>query len=179
MKRTTYFRFGESVIASRRFAAIALAAALLVGIPTAQACGPYCDLQGGDKAAYYMDNAMACEWTCDRTNYCRGWTWVKPGVQGPKAVCYLKATLMPAKRSSCCISGYRGDHTAAASVRQFRFDVGGQVQVPPAQPRAQGTIDVLPPCNCVDQQGHHYRDNLGAGCGPSRTLLATDKCVVR
>lgn len=140
----------------------------------AQGCGPYCDMMGGDKAAYYIHDAGTCEAACDRAGDCRGWTWVKPGVQGPQAVCYLKNQLLPARRSDCCISGYRGDRSAAASMRQFRFDVGQKETLPPApgpaaSPAWSGTQGAAPGrrahCFCTDAQGRRYEpvDLYGQG----------------
>ena len=99
-----------------------LMACALLAAPDARACGPYCDMPGDrGGVAHNIDNAIACESACDRTQGCRGWTWVKPGVQGPRAVCWIKNQIVATMRSNCCISGYRGDRTATASVRQFRL----------------------------------------------------------
>jgi hypothetical protein len=36
---------------------------------------------------------------------CRAWTYVRPGVQGPGAVCYIKDRIPPPVPNACCISG--------------------------------------------------------------------------
>lgn len=46
-----------------------------------------------------------CMVACRRDSRCRAWTFVKAGVQGPSARCWLK-TAWPGKvAASCCISG--------------------------------------------------------------------------
>jgi hypothetical protein len=169
--------------ASIPFVGAAIIALLLIPIPTVQACGPYCDMMGGDKAAYYVNNAVSCQAMCDQASYCRGWTWVKPGVQGPKAVCYLKAVLKPARRSDCCISGYRGDHTAAASVRQFRLGIPNKRTLPPARP-AQRPAQTRPVarCNCKDNNGRPYEGHIlgqspSSSCGPDLMTVMNYNCT--
>lgn len=43
-----------------------------------------------------------CKAESDR---CRAWTFVRRGVQGPSAVCYLKTAQPDAKANACCVSG--------------------------------------------------------------------------
>ena len=38
---------------------------------------------------------------------CKSWTYVKPGIQGPNARCWLKSATPGAKANNCCISGVR------------------------------------------------------------------------
>jgi hypothetical protein len=49
-----------------------------------------------------------CEDACAKDPKCRAFTYVHPGVQGPKARCWLKHGVPPAKGSGCCISGVKG-----------------------------------------------------------------------
>jgi hypothetical protein len=132
MSQTRFHRIIHWLAFSMPLAAAAISVLLLYASPSV-ACGPYCDMPGDrGGVAYYIDNAVACESTCDGTPDCAGWTWVKPGLQGPQAVCWIKKQIVSTRRSNCCISGYRGDRTAAASVRQFAFDPGDQRALPPA-----------------------------------------------
>jgi hypothetical protein len=140
---------------------------VLLLAPDARACGPFCDMPGDSNGkGSWVDNAVACESLCDRTNGCRGWTWVKPGLAGPQGVCWLKSQLMPAVRSDCCISGFRGDRTAANSVRQFNMEIPGQRPAPPAPGGqvGQGTPDMRPDCDCRDERGRAYHVIFGQGC---------------
>ena len=51
--------------------------------------------------------AEDCSLACQLENRCRAFTFVKPGVQGPSARCYLKTAVPRARRSACCTSGFR------------------------------------------------------------------------
>ena len=46
-----------------------------------------------------------CQDRCNRENRCRAWTFVKPGVQQERAVCWLKSSVPDRKKSDCCVSG--------------------------------------------------------------------------
>ena len=48
-----------------------------------------------------------CRRRCDDLDECRAWTYVRPGIQGPRAVCYLKSAAPPPKPSNCCVSGVK------------------------------------------------------------------------
>lgn len=65
------------------------------------------DRTGGDYANFTMRTPVpsACSRTCARDYRCKAWTYVKPGVQGPRARCWLKNTVPPGHPSNCCLSG--------------------------------------------------------------------------
>ncbi len=47
-----------------------------------------------------------CERACkEDPQKCKAWTYVKPGVQGPKARCWLKSGIPQAVKNTSCISG--------------------------------------------------------------------------
>jgi len=46
-----------------------------------------------------------CQKACSRHVRCVAWTLVKPGIQGPHAVCYLKDRIREPVRADCCVSG--------------------------------------------------------------------------
>ena len=49
------------------------------------------DIPGDDYRNFPIDGAVAaCQDTCARDSACKAWTWVKPGVQNAKAMCWLK-----------------------------------------------------------------------------------------
>lgn len=50
-----------------------------------------------------------CEGICKNNGLCRAWTMVKPGVQGPKARCYIKDRVPAARSNTCCVSGAKGN----------------------------------------------------------------------
>jgi hypothetical protein len=48
-----------------------------------------------------------CKSACESDANCKAWTFVKPGVQGPKARCWLKSGVPPATPNGCCVSGVK------------------------------------------------------------------------
>ncbi len=65
------------------------------------------DRPGGDYQQVAMGAASECAAACGRNTLCRAWTWVKAGVQGPTAQCYLKKEVPKAIASNCCTSGVK------------------------------------------------------------------------
>jgi uncharacterized membrane protein len=47
----------------------------------------------------------ACQAECQKDGQCQAWTYVKPGVQGASARCWLKSGVADAQTSNCCTSG--------------------------------------------------------------------------
>jgi hypothetical protein len=47
----------------------------------------------------------ACQSACLGDPSCRAWTFVRPGVQGPYARCWLKGAVPQAQGNPCCTSG--------------------------------------------------------------------------
>jgi hypothetical protein len=99
---------------ARQFIALVLILPLviLVGISSSQAGvreentdRPGSDLYPGTT----ISSVDACEQKCMQDPKCKAWTYVKPGVQGPEAKCWLKSSVPPAKTSECCVSGYKGE----------------------------------------------------------------------
>jgi len=66
---------------------------------------PNTDRPGNDIRNTVIGNAEACLQLCNRERECRAWTFVKAGVQGPSAVCFLKAPIPRAVANPCCTSG--------------------------------------------------------------------------
>lgn len=48
-----------------------------------------------------------CRQTCMQEHQCKSFTYVKPGIQGPSARCWLKSGVPAPMKSSCCISGVK------------------------------------------------------------------------
>ena len=71
--------------------------------------GVECDAnrQGSDYAVFDLPQPgpQQCLTLCRNDNSCRAWTYVRPGVQGPGARCYLKNPAPPAVANTCCVSG--------------------------------------------------------------------------
>lgn len=67
------------------------------------------DYPGGDYRSFDVANdPNHCRAQCDRDSACRAYTFVRPGVQRPGAVCYLKRTV-PTRvaNAPCCLSGVK------------------------------------------------------------------------
>ena len=62
---------------------------------------------GGDYRNFDMaaPNPSDCQAACKADPECRAFTYVKPGVQGPQARCWLKNDVPPAHRDPNCVSG--------------------------------------------------------------------------
>ena len=76
------------------------------GVPM-RAFEPGIDRPGKDyKTVDVGADPRSCGQLCQGDNKCNGWTYVKAGVQGPSAKCWLKTTLPDARSDNCCTSGY-------------------------------------------------------------------------
>ena len=63
---------------------------------------PGSDYRNFDLAAAQPEQ---CRAACVADAKCRSFTYAKPGVQGPKARCWLKDAVPTARTSDCCVSG--------------------------------------------------------------------------
>jgi hypothetical protein len=86
-----------------------LACAIPVGPASAADAESGIDRPGGDYKNFDLGPSIAgfgpCQSSCESDARCRTWTFVKSGVQGPKARCWLKDSVPSAVRSNCCVSG--------------------------------------------------------------------------
>jgi hypothetical protein len=48
-----------------------------------------------------------CETECTRDEKCVAWTYVKPGIQGRMARCWLKHSVPSAQNNTCCVAGVK------------------------------------------------------------------------
>jgi hypothetical protein len=70
------------------------------------------DRPGSDFQSFHARSAAECQSACLRYNTCKAWTYVRPGYQGNRAVCYFKKAVPPARNNSCCVSGVNNaNHT--------------------------------------------------------------------
>lgn len=63
------------------------------------------NMPGSDYGNFIADSWVLCRNTCGGESRCQGWTWVKPGIQGPKGHCWLKDRLPNLVRDKNCNSG--------------------------------------------------------------------------
>jgi hypothetical protein len=75
--------------------------------PTASRMEPDTNRFGGDYTNRNLATAQQCQAACASEAQCKAWTWVKPGVQGPSAKCWLKNSAPVASRNDCCVSGVK------------------------------------------------------------------------
>lgn len=67
------------------------------------------DLPGADIASFTLPRGdpSLCQQACDGRGDCRSWTFVKPGAQGPQAICFLKGGVPTPVANDNVISGLR------------------------------------------------------------------------
>jgi LGFP repeat/PAN domain len=66
------------------------------------------DRPGGDFYGFDLPDAdhRLCEAECSVNGQCKSWAYVRPGVQGPAARCYMKnSAAIAANGNGCCVSG--------------------------------------------------------------------------
>jgi PAN domain len=63
------------------------------------------DRPGADFGSFSVTSASVCRNFCIKDDRCKAWTYVRPRIHGPNAVCYLKNAMPPATTNKCCISG--------------------------------------------------------------------------
>jgi hypothetical protein len=114
-----------------------------------------------------------CRRACDGDAQCRAYTYVKPGVQGPSARCWLKSEVPPGMRDECCVSGggspaggaegtgYPGATTGSSAsirrARKFQRDErpqGAQIAGLPTRSASAPAWD----SRLIQQVGEDYRD---------------------
>lgn len=70
---------------------------------------PGMDRAGKDYRAFWLaePNPQVCMDTCRSESRCAAWTYVKPGIQGSKARCWLKNSVPTVRANGCCTSGVK------------------------------------------------------------------------
>ncbi len=83
------------------------------------------DRQGQDYKRMEMVPTIAgfapCQSACVFDEKCKAWTFVRSGVQGPKAICYLKSGASKTRSDKCCTSGI--------PVRAHGCEIGGKTRM--------------------------------------------------
>jgi PAN domain len=62
------------------------------------------NLPGRDYANFPAHSAPVCQNTCAGESRCQAYTWVKPGIQGPSGMCWLKHSEPDIVKDQCCDS---------------------------------------------------------------------------
>jgi len=58
-----------------------------------------------------VPDPQICKRQCDSEGQCASWTYVKPGIQGTQARCWLKHSVPNRRNDGCCVSGVRAGPT--------------------------------------------------------------------
>ncbi|MGD9410643.1 MAG: PAN domain-containing protein [Desulfobacterales bacterium] len=72
-----------------------------------------------------------CVETCRKDPRCKAFTYVNPGIQGPKARCWLKDAVPPAKPLSGCISGVKTAGVTQSQSRAPQKMIQGEIKMSP------------------------------------------------
>ncbi len=103
-----------------------LAAAFLLSPALAQqpTIEPSTDRYGSDYSGTVMPTAdpELCRASCAQDTRCKAYTYVKPGVQGPEARCYLKDPAPAATANECCVSGVKAPLTLGKRLKPSTTD---------------------------------------------------------
>jgi hypothetical protein len=77
--------------------------------PSSMTMEPDVDRAGMDYKNFDLQAADPdlCREACEKDPKCQAYTYVKPGIQGPKARCWLKHSVPSPKKNPCCVSGVR------------------------------------------------------------------------
>jgi hypothetical protein len=123
------------------FAVAALIAVMLGGVGIGFAQTGY-DRPGGDytSAAVANGDPMVCAARCERDKGCRAWSFSYPS-SGAPAMCWLKREVVPAKQSSCCVSGVRGAGVVEPKAGAIEYSIdrfGGDYRWFETPPDAKG-----------------------------------------
>lgn len=64
---------------------------------------------GNDYRSFELtaDDPELCRAACDDDARCKAFTYVKPGLQGPAARCWLKDSVPTPRAEGCCVSGVK------------------------------------------------------------------------
>lgn len=98
-------------------AAIAVLFFVPIALVDSFALEPNTDRPGMDYSNFDLASAnpSLCEQACDGDPNCLAFTYVKPGVQGASARCWLKNGIPTAYPATCCDSGVKGTTPGSGS----------------------------------------------------------------
>jgi hypothetical protein len=63
------------------------------------------DIEPKNREGSFLSAEGECQFSCQNDPHCQTWTYVKPGLQGPNARCWLKNVIPAAVANGCCTSG--------------------------------------------------------------------------
>lgn len=91
------------------FLVFLLMAVMNISLSEAGTREPGWDRPGSDYFSFILraPRDSMCAWRCMQDSRCRAWTYVRPGIQGPRARCWLKNAVPAPVRNTCCVSGVK------------------------------------------------------------------------
>jgi hypothetical protein len=103
------------------------------------------DRPGGDYTSAPVANGdpTVCAARCERDKGCRAWSFSYPPPSGGPAMCWLKREVVPAKQSSCCVSGVRGAGVIEPQAGALEYSIdrfGGDYRWFETTPDAKGKV---------------------------------------
>jgi hypothetical protein len=119
-----------------------------------------------DYRSFFLDARQPelCQDAClKEAGRCRAWTYVRPGVQGDKPVCYLKSGVPQTSANTCCISGVAPDRSEAVR------EPGGFAPKGPDKVRGGVVVEsggFAPPAADKVRGGVVESGGVAAGAGP-------------
>jgi hypothetical protein len=132
------------------------------------------DIPGGNYKHFELkpgETCQACIDACLKDPNCKAYTYVKPGVQGPNAVCWLKSTVSNPISDLNCISGVKiaGGKQSAQMVNLDKPIIYQQVEKGNKQPVQQvdldkSTISQLENQNIPGGDYNHFELKPGETC---------------
>lgn len=89
-------------------------------------------------------NAFMCRLSCSLNGGCAGWSWTRPGADGPEAQCRLLAGAVEAKPDACCDSGLStGQSAPVAAIESSSRFRGNQYAGRSAQQPAGPPVELV------------------------------------
>jgi hypothetical protein len=104
------------------------------------------NLPGSDYDNFDADSDILCMDTCAGDFRCKAWTWVKPGIQGPRGHCWLKHRVPDLVKDSCCNSG------SAENIQGDRLSAENNINRPGSDYRNFSSANVEPCQNACTQE---------------------------
>jgi uncharacterized protein (TIGR02145 family) len=114
------------------------------------------NIPGGDYKSFELKRGETwrdCNDACLNDPNCKAYTYVKPGVQGQNAVCWLKSTVSDPVVDPNCISGVKGNVKAKVSINgQTVGVIGSIINVWPSEIKdSNGNLFL------IDRDGNKYK----------------------
>ena len=132
------------------------------------------DRPGSDLRAFELDGGPEqCRQACAAEQQCRAFTWVRPGVQGPQARCWLKSDVPAAVPNEDCVSGVRTGQSASGMLPIEPIAPSSQQQGPaPVEQAASAGFPMLAEITLAPGDPPATYRYVASATGPHRIIAA-------